>query len=218
MHRGAVYILGISVTVIAILAYGVFQPRDSDLHISYYESTFVSPDGGETKVHAHAFHSYSGGDETVRDVDCSLEQAGNANPHMQGHTAPVSCSRSQWFTLFGFLFAVFAWVPTILAQRDTDGGKTMYKLAYLMFLFAVVSLWFGYEHALAMADHKDGAGQITSVEVDHTLPVLLLCVTLFSMLFVVGPLARLASTTLDKAADAVEIVTDSETKFARLDV
>lgn len=214
MYRGAVYVLGTATTVLAILAYGALQPRDSDLHITYYEAT----DTNNNTYHQHAFHSYSKDNERVHDIDCTAEEAGNnagEAPASGGEYTPVSCRRSQWFTLFGFLFAVFGWIPAMLAVRDTDNGKIMYKLSYLMFLISALSLWFGYEHALAMSDHKSEAGTapIKDVSIDHTFPIVLLVSVLVSMVFIIGPVARATSNALDAVADKVESVAGNEVKF-----
>jgi hypothetical protein len=222
MHRSAAYVLGIPITVVAVLAYGALQPRDTDLHITYYEATHSN-----NKVsHAHAFHYYDKDSERIHDIDCSVQEAGSSDNTANNGTAagnfnaPVSCRRSQWFTLFGFLFAVFAWVPCLLATRGTDSGNVMYKIAYIMFLVSAISLWFGYEHALAMSDHQKTANDavVKDVSIDHTFPVVLLSSVIFSMLFVIGPLARGLDGAFDMATDGIEKVVGSEAKFSRLDV
>ena len=73
MYRSPTYVLGASVLVISILTYGVFQPRDGDLHINYVKHTFTPKDEGATEAvhHNNAFHRYDG--TGIIEIDCAMQ-------------------------------------------------------------------------------------------------------------------------------------------------
>ena len=127
------------------------------------------------------------------------------NDYNKDHT-PISCVRSQWYTLFGFLFAVFGWVPALLADRSQESSKALYKLAYLMFLMSAFSILLGYVHTLTVIENHENSSaySATDYEVDYTLPIVVLSVVVLSMLFHIGVIGRAADRVGGAVDDAIK--------------
>ena len=190
MHRAPTYLLAIPVTVMALLAHGIFQPHDGELQVVYTETTV----GTTETIYANAFFSYTDGtaDLKVAEIDCTTHTAvvaaGTRGPN------PVSCARGQYFTTFGLTLALAAWIPIF------HGGSEMYKLAYSMLLAAALALWFGYESVATATEHVRlaDAADTTKTENDHTFPIVLIVTVVLSMTGAIAVVAKAADNLLDK--------------------